>query len=506
MSSLPFVPRSLTARKHNKTVPPPFIPSASVHALDAVEANPEPAQTTGRATGGTDKLHALLLTLALSDHALWADPTLRDPNRDGFVVLGALLRTSPVFASISSLPSEVTIVKALRAHAEDAFDIRMIMVNTARSTRSASETGGYELRRRDWHSVLQQFHTFDRKYWHLRTIYIENIPSSHRSISDVVRFLTSVRPSSSTDRIRRFQNISFPIPSEDSLAKPPRCRGFALVILSRLEDVETLLLEWPWDRPYRQNDSPLLAADEPSQGTPTRLRALSRARWEQLQDEYAAYRADLLSKMAASSVVNRVPHAFSSGRADVKPDTKADDHSPRGDAVRPMDLDPSAPYPPNCLVFVRNVNSETNKTALRALFSAALLEGGGDLPPDGIDYVDFNKGLDTCYLRLATPRHAHALVAHFTLNLTVQANGLDSSGAPAALNTSQKPLEFELVQGRREEVYWERVPEKVRRQAVQRAREVGQQREGSGRGAKEVVVAASLEEESQARKRRRRHK
>lgn len=60
-----------------------------------------------------------------------------------------------------------------------------------------------------------------------------------------------------------------------------------------------------------------------------------------------------------------------------------------------MDPDPSAPYPPNCLVFVRNVNSETNKTALRALFSAALLEGGEDLPPDGIDYVDFNKGLDT---------------------------------------------------------------------------------------------------------------
>ena len=88
------------------------------------------------------------------------------------VVLGALLRTSPVFASIRPLPSEVSIVKALRAHAEDAFDNRMIMVNTARSTRSASETGGYELRRRDWQSVLQQFHTFDRKYWHLRTIYI----------------------------------------------------------------------------------------------------------------------------------------------------------------------------------------------------------------------------------------------------------------------------------------------------------------------------------------------
>lgn len=175
--------------------------------------------------------------------------------------------------------------------------------------------------------------------------------------------------------------------------KPPRCRGFALVILSRLEDVEELLLEWPWDRPSRQNNSPL-PADERSQGTPTRLRALSRARWEQLQDEYVAYRADLLSKTAASSVVHRVPHAFSPSRADVKPDTKADKTPTRGDAVQPIDLDPSAPYPPNCLVFVRNVHPETNKTTLRALFSAALSEGGEDLPPDGIDYVDFTKGLD----------------------------------------------------------------------------------------------------------------
>lgn len=97
-------------------------------------------------------------------------------------------------------------------------------------------------------------------------------------------------------------------------------------------------------------------------------------------------------------------------------------------------------------------------------------------------------------------------MAHFALRSTVQANGLDSSGAPAAPHSSQKPLELELVQGRREEVYWERVPEKVRRQAVRRACEVGQQREGGGGDAKEAAAAASLEEESRARKRRRKHK
>lgn len=35
--------------------------------------------------------------------------------------------------------------------------------------------------------------------------------------------------------------------------------------------------------------------------------------------------------------------------------------------------------------------------------------------------------------------------------------------------TGAKAIAVELVQGRREEVYWDRVPEKVRRQAVMKA-------------------------------------
>jgi len=49
----------------------------------------------------------------------------------------------------------------------------------------------------------------------------------------------------------------------------------------------------------------------------------------------------------------------------------------------------------------------------------------------------------------------------------VQSTGLDVDGtAPSA---SKKPIVMELMEGKKEELYWEKVPEKARRQAVQNA-------------------------------------
>jgi hypothetical protein len=53
----------------------------------------------------------------------------------------------------------------------------------------------------------------------------------------------------------------------------------------------------------------------------------------------------------------------------------------------------SSSYSFGCLVFTRNLHPETNETTLRALFTAtfksSLLDTGG------LDYVDFNKGMDS---------------------------------------------------------------------------------------------------------------
>ena len=77
-----------------------------------------------------------------------------------------------------------------------------------------------------------------------------------------------------------------------------------------------------------------------------------------------------------------------------------------------------------------------------------------------------------CHLRLAHPSHTDRLVRHFTDNPTVQSIGLDGDGVPASNNGSgggQKPIVLEAVTGEREELYWAKVPEKVRRQAVEKA-------------------------------------
>ena len=58
-------------------------------------------------------------------------------------------------------------------------------------------------------------------------------------------------------------------------------------------------------------------------------------------------------------------------------------------------LDASAPYPYGCLVFVRGVHIETNKTTLKTLFGRAV-DG------EGIDYVDYAKGMDSVCSALHT--------------------------------------------------------------------------------------------------------
>jgi hypothetical protein len=54
--------------------------------------------------------------------------------------------------------------------------------------------------------------------------------------------------------------------------------------------------------------------------------------------------------------------------------------------------------------------------------------------------------------------------------LLAQSTGLDADGVvPLA---PRKPIVVELVEGKKEELYWEKVPEKARRQAVQNALEL----------------------------------
>jgi len=144
----------------------------------------------------------------------------------------------------------------------------------------------------------------------------------------------------------------------------------------------------------------------------------------------------------ASTVPNHTPNKIKSPHG--PPDESKRASGPR--VVLAVNL-PS--YPPGCVLFARHVPPDTNKTALRTLFSALLADASA------LDYVDYTKGLDSCYLRLTTPEHGQALLA---------------AARSKQGDASVQNLELELLEGRREEVYWENVPEKVRALAAQRAR------------------------------------
>ena len=102
-----------------------------------------------------------------------------------------------------------------------------------------------------------------------------------------------------------------------------------------------------------------------------------------------------------------------------------------------------------------------------------------------------------CYLRLATPAHARALVGALGTHSRVQKDGLDAKGD--ADTPDGKALTGELLAGRREELYWGQVPEKVRRAAVDKAIAGSAAAEGGG-------DAESKEAEAEGRKRKRRKK
>lgn len=64
---------------------------------------------------------------------------------------------------------------------------------------------------------------------------------------------------------------------------------------------------------------------------------------------------------------------------------------PLGPTASPGAIPPALNYPVGCLVFVKNLNSDTNKTVLRSLLASPFPAES----PGCIDYVDYTRGLDS---------------------------------------------------------------------------------------------------------------
>jgi xRRM domain len=224
----------------------------------------------------------------------------------------------------------------------------------------------------------------------------ENIPLEFRSIIGISKLLHGFllrghhNPSFSLSDYRCVQSISFPPHHQDPPDAVPKCRGFALVTFSRLSDTSHLLSHFPYDN--RENNRIVDGDDDdPSaeelEARKAGFRTLSKERWEALQAEYVEYRDALLSRIATSSSAS-----CSTAPAASIPTALADNVTDASVKARLQHVS-EAPlnFPPGCVIFARHVPQDSNKTALRALFSASL----ADSSTTALDYVDYTKGLDT---------------------------------------------------------------------------------------------------------------
>ncbi|KAJ8519087.1 hypothetical protein ONZ45_g3908 [Pleurotus djamor] len=264
----------------------------------------------------------------------------------------------------------------------------------------------------------------------------------------------------------RVQSIAFPPHHADppEAPSPTKCKGFAFVVLTSTCDVDTLLERWPWNRDRESPETVDTLEKEAKDAAAFGFRAISKTRWEEMKNEYLAYREELIERMNDESIAQRKVYRDSSDTlAGLTSDVLNDDQLPETHSPSALpSIHPSDPYPANCLVFVKNIHPGTNKTTLRNFFAQAFQAKVGD----GIDYVDFNKGMDSCYLRLSSPHHTSFLATYFAAHDLTQQDGLDAAGTPA---NGSKAVQVEQIEGKREAVYWEKVPEKVRRGAVERA-------------------------------------
>ena len=213
----------------------------------------------------------------------------------------------------------------------------------------------------------------------------ENIPLPFRSTVGICKLLRALLSSSSP-----VQHILFPPHHQDPPDAVPKCKGFALVTLDEPDLVSHIISRFPYDRdsarPPTDDDDDGVSSVEESEARKAGFRTLSKERWDTLQAEYAEYRESLLCRIAAGTE-SATPNNISSARGPTDEPKRAPSPIP-GPAPTAKPPQPQS-YPCGCVLFARHVPLDTNKTALRARFSALLADA------DALDYVDYTKGLDS---------------------------------------------------------------------------------------------------------------
>ncbi|KAG8801732.1 hypothetical protein FRC17_006566 [Serendipita sp. 399] len=121
--------------------------------------------------------------------------------------------------------------------------------------------------------------------------------------------------------------------------------------------------------------------------------------------------------------------------------------------------------------------------------------------------------MSSCHLRLPHPSPAQQLIDYLNSHNLVQLDGSDAVGTTLSSGPeeSNRHIVTELVEGRAEAIYWEKVPEKIKRAAISKMIKLDGELKASRKAGVEAVGVASGgkaagggEEDEREKKRRKR--
>ncbi|KZS91311.1 hypothetical protein SISNIDRAFT_456937 [Sistotremastrum niveocremeum HHB9708] len=405
---------------------------------------------------------------------------------DVYVPLSGIISLSPYFRTLEFPPAQSDLSRAVRAHLPE-FEIRMRIEEPSRSNSwgcsidQQADEGGFELRPKgtSWGSKCQTAYSMEEQDWRSRTLYIENIPRTLHTPYSIYKFLSSILPPPKTsgssrpptlDQFRhhfqrQVESVAFPPRCNAPDGEIPRSKGFAFIVFSTTSPMENFHQAWKWDTFSKTTKAgssmpPLDNQDAYQKALSHGFRSLPKAQWDVLRDQYLKYQSEIITSAADAEPSEMISPAIPSSRKEAP--------TPSNPEVAQQSPVISSWFPVGCLVLVKHLNPSTNRTTLKKLLGKAFQADGAN-GEEHVNYVDFQKGLDTCYVRLNTSTDADALCDYFTERTIAQSSPLDDSGEALTDGSKLQAIKVEKVGGRKEEVYWEKIPEKIRNQALERA-------------------------------------
>lgn len=217
-------------------------------------------------------------------------------------------------------------------------------------------------------------------------------------------------------------------------------------------------------------------------GRDSGLRATTFSHWRIQSIEYPPYRLSQLSKRPLPNTRPRSPPPHLDRRREsTSHHPSSESRVPSAKRLKQSHADSSSPaklerngaphrresffeeekaedeFPKGTILWIRGINDKSSKTSLRSLFGDLLNELRGEDSATGIAFVDFEKGLDTCHLRLSSTGLARLLVRHFDKQdyYHLSPTYLSSTSSLTEGQTTHQPkIRSEVLQTEREFIYW----------------------------------------------------